>query len=236
MGTRATISFLEKLADGTQTTEDQGFLEMMIHNNTAIPDRTQAIVYGGESPLPSLLKSVEQLKPHVDFMVMTCITAYHYLEEIESHYEVDFLNPIDLTVSHLKKAYPEVDKVGLLATTGTIQTNLFSNALISSELTPVMLNNSLQESLTMQAIYMPNGLKSGEIKQEAYEKVAEAVEVLKKQGAEVIIAGCTELPLALKKLAVPIPYVDPMEVLANEVLGYAKTANKENKTEAIINQ
>ena len=46
------------------------------------------------------------------------------------------------------------------------------------------------------------------------EKIHALAEKLQTQGAEVLILGCTELPIAFAQLGLDVPTIDPTEVLA----------------------
>ena len=48
------------------------------------------------------------------------------------------------------------------------------------------------------------------------ERILRAAEKLVSEGAEAIIAGCTELPLVLKAADISVPLIEPMEILAKK--------------------
>jgi aspartate racemase len=62
----------------------------------------------------------------------------------------------------------------------------------------------------MPAIY---GVKSGD-SANAKPKIIEAAQRLIQHGADLAIAGCTEVPIILKPKDIPIPLLDPVHVLA----------------------
>ena len=43
----------------------------------------------------------------------------------------------------------------------------------------------------------------------------------KPKGAEAIVAGCTEIPLALSQEHLPVPYFDSLTILARAAIRYA---------------
>ena len=43
-----------------------------------------------------------------------------------------------------------------------------------------------------------------------------------RQGAQAIIAGCTEIPLVLKDGDLPVPVIDPVTILARAAIEEAK--------------
>lgn len=67
----------------------------------------------------------------------------------------------------------------------------------------------------MEAIYGDQGVKAG-FTDEPRKLLEQAAKILCDQGAEVIIMGCTEIPLVLEHACAPL--VDSSLVLAEEVL------------------
>jgi aspartate racemase len=77
----------------------------------------------------------------------------------------------------------------------------------------------------MQSIYHPNwGIKNAGIwiSEQAIQALQQSIEWLQQQGAELVIAGCTELSVALTRMeTLPLPWVDPLEVAASLTLDLA---------------
>ncbi len=79
----------------------------------------------------------------------------------------------------------------------------------------------------MEAIYGKQGVKAGFTTGQCQEDIAAAVEGLIAEGVEVVILGCTELPLLLTgsefvgKGGARARLVDPTDVLARRCVAYA---------------
>ena len=58
------------------------------------------------------------------------------------------------------------------------------------------------------------GVKAGDMGEAARTRMAQLAAALVARGAEVVIAGCTEVPLLLSAAEVTVPLVDSAEVLA----------------------
>jgi aspartate racemase len=58
------------------------------------------------------------------------------------------------------------------------------------------------------------GVKAGDMGEAARTRMAQLAAALVARGAEVVIAGCTEVPLLLGAADVTVPLVDSAEVLA----------------------
>lgn len=219
MGSRAASMLFRKIIDCSPAVKDQDFIEIVLHNNSAIPDRTQAIVYGGASPIKEILRSIELFnQSRVDVVVLACVTSYHFLEEIQPHSKAEIINPIALVKEHILENYGFVKKIGLLATTGTLKTKLFQNEFQDSGIEMVLLNEEDQENIFMESVYMENGLKSSEISNKALNLFNQALPKLIAQGAELIIGGCTEVQIVLNNKIDNVPYIDVMDVAAKEVI------------------
>ena len=79
MGPLATCDLMEKIIDYTDAASDQEHIHVLVDSNTNIPDRTEAILHGGENPVPEMVKSAWKLESMgADILIMPCNTA-HYL-------------------------------------------------------------------------------------------------------------------------------------------------------------
>ena len=214
MGTRAGLFFVNKLIDNIDAPTDQDFPEFILHNNSGIPDRTLAILYGGESPEKELLRSIGIMKRlNVDYTVLTCITSYHFVTRFDEKLQENIINPVTLTLDSLQeKGYK---KIGLLATTGTIKSKLFHQR---KQLEIITLDEVKQEKLLMKSIYMNGGLKSSKISGEAYYLFEQAFNTLKNEGVDAIVGGCSEVQIGHAAMKTDFPYLDSMSILVDEVI------------------
>lgn len=219
MGTRAGLLFVDKLIGRIDAPTDQDFPEFVLHNNSQVPDRTLSIVYGKESPKKELLRSLQLMKDcKVDYIISACITSYFFIEQFENHLKYNILNPIDLAIRKLKKEYPHVKRVGLLATTGTIRSKIIHQKMKATPYDLVVLDDFEQEEKLMQAIYMQGGFKSAHILDNAFHLFQQAVDALKKKDIELIIGGCTEVQIGFSRISESLPYIDLVDVLVDEAI------------------
>ena len=219
MGTKAGLLFINKLTENIEAIKDQDFPEFILHNNSQVPDRTLAIVYGEKSPENQLLRSLDVMKKcEVDFIVSTCITSYFFLNQLEYRLKHNILNPIDLVAETLMRDYKDVRRVGILATTGTIKSKLFHRRFKNLPFELVTLDDIEQEEKFMKSVYMEGGLKSAQISNEAYGLFQDAVNELKNKSVDIIIGGCTEVQIGYHKIEETIPYVDAVDVLVDTVI------------------
>jgi aspartate racemase len=81
----------------------------------------------------------------------------------------------------------------------------------------------IQETCLMEAVYGKEGIKSDTVSVKNINKISKATEEVMHQHPALIIAGCTEIELAMQQMTAPIPVVSPMELLAVEIIRLANT-------------
>jgi aspartate racemase len=221
MGSRAGSFLLKKIIDYSPAETDQEFLEIIFHNNSITPDRTRAIIYNEPSPISSLLKSINLFnRNQVEVIVLGCITAYYYFDQIFPHTKARVINPLQLIGEYLRHEHQGVERVGLLATTGTVKTGLFHKALSDCGVEVITLHPRKQEDLFMQAVYMKNGFKSAHISDEAKGLMSAAFQEIRALNVDLIIGGCTEVSIGLDANTIDFPYIDMLDLLARETVDY----------------
>ena len=224
MGPEATLCLYNLIIKNTKAAKDQDHIPVIINANPLIPDRTLHIVYNRESPLPYLQEEASILmSAGADMIIIACNTAHYYIDEIAQVVDIPVLNMIDLTSSYISSRENGADgvRVGILATTGTINTALYQNSLIKSGFTPLIPEGEDQERLVMEAVYGTKGVKAG-YKRGAKLLLKEAAAKLEQRGAKYIIAGCTEIPIVLTDRDIDSTLVNSMEILAIEAIKRAK--------------
>ncbi len=212
MGPEATADFYMKIVKGTKVKRDQDHFHVIIDSNAKIPDRTKAILHGGESPVPEIIKAAKRLgQMGVEVACIPCLTSHYYIKELQASVDYEILNIFEELAKYIQKEYPEVKKVGVLATSGTVQMGLFNQYL--TENTIIYPKKHVQEEKVMEAIYGEKGIKSGNLEGKPVGYLIEASESLADDGAELLILGCTEVGLALKQQHVSLPVIDPLDVV-----------------------
>lgn len=201
--------------------KDQDHLEIIIHNNSRVPDRTDAILNNGCSPVPEMVRSACLLSScGADVIIVPCMTSHYFFPEVQSQTTVPMLNAIVETVRHLRETMPYMKKVGILATTGTIKSRLFQSELKRSRISSLVPTELDQSRFVMEAIYGPVGIKAGYCGGQSKISLLTCANRLIEQGAEAIIAGCTEIPLALDEAEIPVPLINPVKILATSAIRY----------------
>ena len=215
MGPLATCDLFHKIIDVTEAVSDQEHARVCIDSNTEIPDRTKAILEGGTDPLPQMIKSARLLEQMgADVLIMPCNTAHYFYERVSQAVKVPFLNMLDETAEEIARR--GIKKVGLLATSGTIQSGVYKKAFDKKNIEMVTPSEDKQKEV-MSIIY--DGVKAGN-----YSKspagFLDAVKELSDAGAQTMVLGCTELPVAFDMYHLDFAHVDPTLILAKRAVEF----------------
>lgn len=214
MGPEATAYFYQLLIKKTKAAKDQEHIKVIIYSNPEIPARTDAILGKGPSPLPELVAGVKFLQEAgADFIVMPCVTAHYYYNDILARKRAAFVNLLDETLLYALRKLPNLKKAGLVSSSGTLESRLFHD-VFSKEGIEIIAPEDAEQELVMEAIFGARGIKAGYTSGRPRKIILGACKALIARGAEAIIAGCTEVPLVLKEKDIPVPLIEPLEILA----------------------
>lgn len=198
----------------TPVSKDQDHIPVITFNNSLIPPRVGAISGMGESPVPEMVRTARVLeRAGADLLVMPCNLAHYFIDEVQRGVRIPILNMIEETVGFIVTTHPGLHTLGLLASTPTIENGLYEKSFAGQQRVVLSPDASDQEAKVMEAIYGQHGIKSG-YKAEPRELLMEAARKLVLRGSQLIIAGCTEVSIVLEQGSLPVPIIDPMEVLA----------------------
>lgn len=211
MGPEATAFYYMKLIRATAAQRDQEHFRVIIDGNSKIPDRTKAILYGGESPLAEIGKCIETLnRAKADLAFIPCFTSHYFMKQIREKADFFIIDALQELGESLRESGKEIRRIGILATSGTKKTGLYGKYLEEYEL--IYPQEYDQEHKVMAAIYSEDfGIKAGHREGRALELLTEAAEELAFRGAEILIAGCTEIGMVMDRLLLPLPILDPMD-------------------------
>jgi aspartate racemase len=221
MGPEATVDCFDKIIKNTPAVRDQDHLRVVIDSNPDVPDRTAAIIGDGESPAPVMVAGCRALqRAGADFIIIPCVSAHVFLAEVQQQIELPILSIFDAVAEAITRDHPEIRVAGLLGTSGTVSGGLFQKRLAQSEITTLVPDAAMQVKI-MDAIYDIKNAKPSRTRSEITNDLVSAAQSLiikKPEGAQGIIAGCTEIPLALKQQHLAIPYFDAVTILARAAI------------------
>lgn len=219
VGPLATMFIGEMIVRRTNANKDQDHVNMVITNNTTIPDRTAFIL--GEStldPVPIIVSDAKRLKAAgAEILIIPCNTAHSFYERIQENSELPIINMIEETAK--RAAEGGAKRVGILGTTGTIATGVYQTACEKLGLTSVIPDAHIQAAV-MSLIY--DDIKAG--KPAEREKWSIIERAMDEAGCDAVILGCTELSIVRSELHLD-DCIDSLLVLAEvaiEQCGYER--------------
>lgn len=218
MGPEATLDLYLNIIRLTPAKRDQDHIRVLIYSNPKIPDRTMAIERTGESPVPSLIESARVLeRGGAGIIAMPCNAAHHYLPEIRREITIPVLDMIEETARRLCLRSQRPKAVGLIASNGAVLSGVYAKSLGQRGISILLPGEEDQRKIQIAIDQVKIGghdRMTRETFQSAGLRMAEA-------GAESVILGCTEVPLAFDPAEVSYPTVNPTKILAEAAVDWA---------------
>lgn len=180
-------------------------------------------------PVPDFISDTDQVEVAKEMLIASaksltlagatrlCIgsnTVHILLDELKKHTEVEFISMIELVAK--KCVDSGFKEVGILGTPVLIKSGLYEQALKQNGVELVLPTDKEIEIADSIIRDVLAGQKSFDNKQE----YIGALNELFSRGAESIILGCTELPLAINYEALGSRTISSDEVLAEGIVDY----------------
>jgi len=219
MGPEATIDLFQKIVKATPARTDQEHLRILIDCNPKIPDRVKAIFEQAESPVGALIATAQNLeRSGAGLLLIPCNAAHYYHGEVAKKVAVPVLHMIEETARYCRRKFPRLETFGLLAGSSTVVLGLYSKAF--AKVRKKILNPRLEtQDKIMNCIYE---IKAGNLGAQVRAELLQAAQELAEAGAQAILLGCTEIPLVLQDGDLPLPFIDPAQVVAEISVALAR--------------
>lgn len=237
VGPYAGIDLARKIADQTIASTDQDHLPVaLLSVPEAIADRTEYLLgRSDDNPAGAISRVVLDLERLGAGVVgIPCNTAHaprifdairRRLEQAGS--EVRLVHMIEEVARFLRERLPQARRVGVLCTAGTSRARVYPDVLEPQGFRVLLPPEPLQQAV-QDAIYDgDHGLKARPhpVSDAARRQLAQAVEHLRQAGAEAIVLGCSEIPLAITERRIgQTAIVDANLVLARALVREAAPA------------
>jgi aspartate racemase len=215
MGPAASAEFITRLIKQTPASCDQEHIPFVLWNEPRTPDRSTSIRDGDDKPLPYLLQGMQVLKAvGCTEVVIPCNTAHYWYDELVK-FKVPIIHIVDSVADELRDINV-VGTIGVIATQGTIQSELYQNRLTEWEcIVPT------QEEITTLVQPSIELIKAGDLIK-SHTMIMTVVDSLISRGANSIVLGCTELPLAVRETEQNnIPLVNSIDSLVKRAIFYS---------------
>ena len=232
MGPHAGALLLERLTVLNDAARlDQDHPRVLLYSNTHIPNRVDAILHDGPSPVSEIVESLDLLaRAGATFAAIACNTAHVFLDAIRAHAPLPVIDMTESVIDHLGHA--GLQRVALLATEGTVASGLYQRRLEVAGIDVVVPDASMQ-AIVSAAIYdRQRGIKarSSPLDAQTLSQLRSVSDALLAQArAEAVLIACTELSIAYRHpVLASLPSVDALDELARACLsrvGVARSAS-----------
>lgn len=230
MGPYAGMDLERKVFDCVDAKSDQDYPDViMISASRLIPDRTYYIMHPeSENPCTGIEYVIQKLADAgATHIAIPCNTAHSpiILNQVRNFIEI---NEIDVKLMHIvEETYKWVrqniksKKIVLYATQGTYHSGVYHKFFDPDGEKQIVEPDEEDRKLIWEAIYNREyGIKavSNPIHDHAVENFRIVTEKMVAKGYDSFIMGCTEIPLAMGRLRMPITKIDPAVILARALV------------------
>lgn len=230
LGPYGGLDIAKKIIDETAARSDQEHLPLLLFScPNVIPDRTAYLLdKSNDNPgkaIAGVLRELEMAGATIAAIPSNTAHAEPIFSVVQNEMArmesaLKLLNIVHETVRFVDGNYPETT-VGILSTAGEQICSLYREAFIRKGFI-VVEPEGLQQEKVNNAIYDEDyGIKAqtAPIANKAREDLLLVMDDLKKKGAQVIILGCAELPLAIPERDYNgMIIIDPNRILARALV------------------
>ena len=234
VGPYAGIDFLKKIFDNTKALKDQEHVNcLLISCPSIIADRMDFLLNRldgkAENPCNGMFESARRLHmAGVRRAIVACNAAHSgrifspFCEKVKEQLpDLEIVNLLESCAEYVKASLPGLKRIGLLATMGAHSSRVYHEYIKKEDGFILMEPDAAGQDRVHSAIFSEEyGIKahSKNITQKAQDLIAGELKRLIEQGAEAVIMGCTEIPLAVKPEDYSIPVLDPGLIAARKLL------------------
>ena len=230
MGPYAGMDLERKIFDCVDANNDQDYPDVfMLSASRLIPDRTYYILHpDSENPCTGINYVVQKLaEVGATHIALPCNTAHSpiIMNQVRRFIEINGLDVVLMNI--VEETYKWVKnnvksrKIVLFATQGTYHSGVYHKFFDPDGEYQIIEPAEDDRELIWQAIYSRDyGIKaySNPITDQAVENFRVVTERMIGQGYDSFIMGCTEIPLAMGRLRLPINKIDPATILARALI------------------
>jgi aspartate racemase len=215
MGPLAGADFLARLtlAHGTAQ-RDQDHPQAVLFSATQVPDRTAAALDGGASPLPALVDGLRLLEvAGAGVVAIPCNSAHVWFDAMQAATRLPMLHIVEAAADALPAG---TRRVGVMGTRATLRLALYQQHLAARGIACITPTEAEMAEAVVPAI---TAVKANKLSV-ARAPLLEVAQALAARGAQAVVLGCTEIPLALRGAEASVPLVDTIDALARAALGW----------------
>jgi aspartate racemase len=212
MGPHASLDLFSKILSQIHSNTDQDYLPVaLLSTPHTIEDRTNFLLgLSNINPGYAIADVIRKLEligsniigipcntshaPEIFNTITKCLT--------ENRSKVKIVHIINEVAKYILVNYPHIKNIGILCTMGSYKAKVYENIFCQKDLNIITPELICQEEKIHKSIYdIRFGIKAkpNMISFEAKKRLYECIAILQDKGAEIIVIGCTEISLAIRK-------------------------------------
>lgn len=219
MGPSASANLYKKIVDYAQhkygATQDSDYPPIIIYS-LSLKGFDETGITDLKLVEKQLIDGVKKLETAgCDLIIIACNTVHLFYETMQAEVKIPILNIVEETLKCvLKHGYK---KAGLFASQSTTESHLYKKIFIKMGIEIIEPNKTQQKKLN-QVI---ENVMSGSQGQFDIIILKDIAREFISNGAEAIVMGCTEIPLAINQTHTDIKLFDTIEIIIQSAMDYA---------------
>lgn len=219
MGPEASSNLYARMIKYTQQAygaeQDTDYPPMFIYNlplygfdETGIVDEKQVT--------DQLIDGVKKLESAgSELIIIACNTVHYFYNEMQSAIDVPIFNIIEETRKQVEQNAHK--KVGLFASKSTCKLNLYQNSFSEFGIDVISPDQKQQQRLNRVIKHVMGG-KQGVVDRSVLIEIAKDYQ---SRGADAVVMGCTEIPLAINQSDTKIKLFDTIDIIIQSAVDYS---------------
>lgn len=219
MGPLATASFFADVISVCQTKygaeQDTDYPKIFLYN-TALYGFNETGFSKPDLVREQLISDTKKLENWgADFIVIPCNTVHFFIGDMRSELKIPIISIVDSTIDKIKKT--NFKKIGILSSLSSRELGLYEKKLVNNGFEIIITTKEEQRLLDSVVLAVMSG-NHGKMEKEI---LVDVINRMKKNGAEAIILGCTELPLVIHKEDSPLFLFNTIHILAEYAVDFS---------------
>jgi aspartate racemase len=213
------------------TIEYYKFFNQLVNDRLGGVDAAKVIIYSvnfgdikrltmaddWEAMADMMCHAAQQLeKSGADCVLMGVNTMHKIADRVQSSIRVPFIHIAETAADAINQQ--KLSKVALLGTRYVMQLDFYKNKLAEKNI-EIMIPGQADIDYINTAIYEEFG--KGIFLPKTKERFLQIIETMTGQGAQGVIAGCTEIPLLIQQHDCPVPLFDTTAIHAQAAVAFA---------------
>ena len=211
MGPYATVFFLKRILKNTPIKKDIDHFRVLVDNQVKIPSRTRAVLFNEESPVPEIIKSINNLAQiGADLVLLPCNSVHFFYDDVIKHIKIPWINMLDCVAKTvLNQGFKKPLILGGYVTTQKIYSDFIKEAQYLKRDDNICIEKIIEE------IKLSNNISTES--RRLFKKI------IKKNINRIdsIIFACTELPICFDTTTLyDLTIFDSVEIYSQESKNY----------------